>query len=121
MSISVSIILDTRRMKKKNEKYPIKIRIIHKREIRNYQTIYDLSEEEFKKFSATRINEGLAEIRKRITDLKRQAENFIAQSNPFEFHEFENDFVAENKMFKKREFKKFLPQLLPEEFDYTPY
>jgi integrase/recombinase XerD len=121
MSVSVSIILDTRRMKKKNKKYPAKIRVIHKREPRDYQTIFDLSEEEFRKFSASRISVELQEARKKLNDLKREAENFIEQLNPFEFHEFENEFVKDNKLFKQREFKKFIPELAPDEFDYSPY
>ena len=121
MSVTISIILDTRRMKRKNQKYPTKIRVIHKREPRDYQTIFDLTSEEFKKFSSPRIADELQEIRKKLNDLKRGAENFVEQSHPFEFHEFENDFVKENKLFRQREFKQFVPQVSPDEFDYSQY
>jgi len=121
MSVTISIIFDTRRMKMKNKKFPTKIRVIHKRETRDYQTIFDLTPEEFKKFSSPRIADELQEIRKKLFDLKRISENYAEQSNPFEFHEFENEFVKDNKLFRQREFKQFIPQVAPDKFDYSQY
>src|SRR6186713_3652867 len=119
MSVTISIIFDTRRMKMKNKKFRTKIRVIHKRETRDYQTIFDLTPEEFKKFSSPRIADELQEIRKKLFDLKRISENYAEQSNPFEFHEFENEFVKDNKLFRQREFKQFIPQVAPDKFDYS--
>lgn len=120
MSATISLILDTRRIKK-NQKYPVKLRVIYKRETRDYQTIFDLSESEFKKFSASRISDELQDTRKKLNDLKRNAENFVEASMPFEFHELENEFVKDNRLFKPREFKAPIIELAVEEFDYSPY
>jgi len=120
MSVTISLILDTRRIKK-NQKYPVKLRVIYKRETRDYQTIFDLSESEFKKFSASRVSDELHDTRKKLNDLKRNAENFVEASVTFEFHELENDFVKDNRLFKPREFKAPIVELAVEEFDYSPY
>lgn len=120
MSATISLILDTRRIKK-NQKYPVKLRVIYKRESRDYQTIYDLTESEFAKFTAPRISDELQEIRKNLFDLKRATENFVAASVVFEFHELENDFIKDNKFFKAREFKQHVPEIAPDLFDFSPY
>lgn len=57
MPTSISITLDTRRVKKKTRKYPIKLLVIHESEPKSYQTIYDLTQEEFNRLSASRILE----------------------------------------------------------------
>jgi len=59
MSIQLSIILDTRRMKMKTKKYPVKLRVTFEREVQYYQTIYDLSKEDYEKLSSSRISEDL--------------------------------------------------------------
>ncbi len=59
MSILLSIILDMRRMKMKTKKYPLKLRVTHEREVQYYQTIYDLSKEDYKKLYSSRISEEL--------------------------------------------------------------
>jgi integrase/recombinase XerD len=120
MSISISIILDTRRVKK-NQKYPVKLRVIYKRESRDYQTVYDLSEADFKKFTASRISDELNEVRKQLNGAKRGAENFAESLYPFEFYEFESEFVKGNKLFKQREFKEPVVEVAADSFDYTPY
>jgi integrase/recombinase XerD len=120
MSVSISIILDTRRVKK-NQKYPVKLRVIHNRESRDYQTVYDLSEADFKKFNASRISDELSEIRKKLNDAKRGAENFSESLYSFEFYELESEFVKGNKLFKQREFKEPIVEIAADSFDYTPY
>ena len=59
MSISVKIILDTRRIKQKTSKYPVKLRVTFKRVSRNYTTVYELSDKDFDKLTASRISTEL--------------------------------------------------------------
>ncbi len=49
MSATINIIPDTRRIKK-NNKYPVKLRVTFGRVPEYYQAIFDLSKEEFDKF-----------------------------------------------------------------------
>lgn len=120
MSVSISIILDKRRVKK-SQKYPVKLRVICKRETRDYQTVVDLAESDFKKFNASRISDELQEIRKKLNDAKRNAENFAEASVPFEFYEFETEFIKDNRLFRQREFKEPVVEIAADSFDYTPY
>lgn len=120
MSISISIILDTRRVKK-NQKYPVKLRVICKRETRDYQTVYDLSGADFKKLNVSRISEELQQIRKDLNDAKRNAENFAESLYQFEFYEFEKEFIKDNRLFRQREFKEPVVEIAADAFDYTPY
>ncbi|HEY4936623.1 MAG TPA: hypothetical protein VII44_08585, partial [Puia sp.] len=71
MSVSVVITLDTRRMKAKSGKYPVKLLVTCDSEPRRYQTIYDLTQEEFNYLSANRITDGLKLIRDNLKQIKR--------------------------------------------------
>ena len=74
MSIQLSIILDTRRMKMKTKKYPVKLRVTFERAVQYYQTIFDLSKEEYKKLSSSRISEDLKQIQDKLRTIERDAE-----------------------------------------------
>ncbi len=121
MNISTSIILDTRRIKNKNDKYPIKLRITINRVTRNYQTVFDLSVEEFERLSASRVSETLQAVRTSLQELKRTLENFISDKEPSGFTEFENDFISDNKNFKRKKFKQEVLSIPIDEFDYSPF
>ncbi|HEX8355949.1 MAG TPA: hypothetical protein VF610_00985, partial [Segetibacter sp.] len=121
MSTSVSIVLDTRRMKSKTGTYPVKLRVISKRVTKDYPTIFDLSEADYKKFSAPRINQELAEVRAKLQDIKQQAENFVTDNRPFEFSEFEAEVIMDNPLFKQKEWKRPAASVSPDEFDYSPF
>ena len=58
MSVSIAIVLDTRRVKKDNL-YPVKLRVTIDRKREYYPTIYDLSKEDYQKFLAPRISNEL--------------------------------------------------------------
>lgn len=121
MNISTSLILDIRRIKKKNNKYPVKLRIIIDRKNRTYQTKFDLTEEEFNRLSASRINESLQEIKSSLQELKRTLDNFIKQKDPSDFRDFENGFIRENKIFRRRVFKQETLPIPVDKFDYSPF
>ncbi|MBD0333345.1 MAG: site-specific integrase [Chitinophagaceae bacterium] len=121
MSISTSIILDTR-YEKKSGKYPVKLRVISNRVPRDYQTIYDLSQADYKKLSAPRVSDEMQEIRKKFQGIITSADALIGQLEPFDFFDFEKEFIHGNKLFKP---KKLRPTEVETEaaddFDYGPY
>ncbi len=108
MSVSARVVLDTRRIKKSN-KYPVKARVVFKRNTRDFQTVYDLSKEEFGRLTASRISDDLAIIRDNLKKIKRNADAFIEDNrNDFSYDEFEVCFVKEEQLFKKRKDKEII-------------
>lgn len=120
MSIQLSILLDTRRMKMKTKKYPIKLRVTHQREVQYYQTIFDLSEEEYKKLRSPRISEELINIRDQLKSIERNAEAVI-DLETFTFPEFEKDYILNNCLFHQRKFIKGLISPEAYHFDISLY
>lgn len=121
MSISTSIILDKRRIKKKTGKYPVKLRVIIDRKNRNYQTRFDLTDEEFNRLSASRISDSLQEIKSVLQELKRTLGNYIKEKDPTGFREFEYGFIRDNKIFRRRQFKHEDAPVPVDDFDYSPF
>ena len=87
MSASTSIILDTRRMKKKDT-FPVKLQVTHQRVTNHYQTIFDLSKEDYEKLTAPRISGSLQNIRDKLKLLQRNCEYYINEISHFSFYEF---------------------------------
>ena len=58
MSATASIILDTRRLKIKTKKFPVKLQVSFDRVTLHYQTIFDLSKDDYGKLSSPRIGKG---------------------------------------------------------------
>ncbi|MBN8853037.1 MAG: hypothetical protein BGO55_14110 [Sphingobacteriales bacterium 50-39] len=99
MSVSVSIILDKRRMKLKIKKYPVKLRVIHQRKTKLYCTIYDLSVEEYGKLNAPNLGAGLKTIRNKLKDIERDADSAIRSMTAFHFDDFQKEYIANNPLF----------------------
>ena len=124
MPAIVSIILDTRRMKIKTGKYPVKLQVSFERTTLHYQTIFDLTKDEYSKLSAPRIGSGLLNIRDRLKSLGRESEDYIKDVSSFSFYEFERDFITPHELFRRR---KKLKTPEPDQknvqyaFDYSPY
>jgi arginine/lysine/ornithine decarboxylase len=76
MSITINIILDTRRIKK-SEKYPIKLRVTHDRNSEYYQTIFDLTKNDYDKLSASRISNELQTIRDKLKFIETTAQTAV--------------------------------------------
>jgi hypothetical protein len=87
MSVSAKITLDTRRLKRKNKKYPVKLLVTCDRLPQRYQAIFDLNEEDFNKLSASRISSELKEVRDKIKEIARSAEETIKKLVPFSFEQ----------------------------------
>lgn len=102
MPVSLSIILDTRRIKQKINKYPVKLRVTFERKTKNYGTIYDLSEEEFGKLNAPNVGVGLKAIRNKLKDMEREADNVIRSMTAFHFDDFEKNFILDHPLFNQQ-------------------
>ncbi len=102
MSVSLSILLDTRRIKTKTKKYPVKLRVTCEREVQYYQTTYDFSKEEYKKLSSSHISEELKKIREQLRSIERNAEAVVLNLETFTFIDFEKDYVLNNPLFHQR-------------------
>lgn len=115
MSIQLSVLLDIRRMKIKTKKYPIKLRVTYEREVQYYQTIYDLSKEEYKKPSSPRISQELKKIRDQLHSIERHAEAAV-DFERFNFTEFEKDYILNNPLFHQR--KSIRQIIVPKSFQF---
>lgn len=102
MPASISIILDTRRLKQKTGKYPVKLLVTFERNPQRYQTIYDLSQEEFDKLSASRISAPLQEIRSKLKEIEFNADKAAKALDPFTFEDFEKEYILNNPSFHQR-------------------
>lgn len=120
MSATIAIILDTRRMKQ-TEKYPVKLRVTFQRAPEYYQTVFDLSKDDWEKLSASRISNELQAVRDRLREMERQAENAIKELAPFSFSEFEKTFVKSHPHFRRRKERQQIEESNQAEFDYKPF
>ena len=121
MSTTLSIILDTRRIKKSN-KYPVKLRITFERVTEYYQTIFDLTKDEYDKLSASRISNELQTIRDKLKEIERTAENAVKDLGSFSFSDFENEFIYNNALlFRQRKLKPAILSKDTSEFDYSSF
>ena len=124
MSVSIVITLDTRRLKQKTQKYPIKLLVTFESEPRRYQTIYDLTQAEYENLSATRVSDQMQKIRDSLKLIKRKAEDAATALNPFSFNDFEKGYIFGNPLFRQRKhIKKVVAAAYarPDDFDYSPY
>jgi integrase len=122
MSISVAFFLDTRRGKRKSKVYPVKLRVTSNRVSRNFTTIYDLTEEDYKKLKARNVSETLRKIRDDLDSIQSDAKIVIKQIDPFEFGEFKRDFIDGHQLFKQRTSKRpARTESTPSKFDFSEY
>jgi len=120
MSATISIVLDTHRIKK-NQKYPVKLRVTLERVTEYYQTIFDLSADDYEKLSASRISNELQSVRDQLKEIERTAENAAKEIYPFSFEDFEKDFIQNNNLFRRRKLKPAIPPPSTSEFDYSSF
>ncbi len=123
MSVSIAIVLDTRRVKK-NSKFPVKLRVISGRVPKDYPTVFELTETDYKKLSAPRINEELQEVRKKFQEITTGADTMIRQLETFFFSAFEAEYINKHpKLFKPKKSKELTQQPVSEQddFNYTPF
>lgn len=92
MSLSLYLFHDTR-FAKKSGKYPVKLCVNFERTPRKFQTIYDLTVEEWNKLEAPRVTDCLQKIRQKLKEIQVQATDFASKMDPFTFPEFEKTFI----------------------------
>lgn len=120
MSILLSVLLDTRRMKMKTKKYPVRLRVTFERQVQYYQTIFDLSKDEYKKLSSSRISDELKKIRDKLRSIERDADDII-DIEIFSFGKFEKDYILNNPLFHQRKSIKENIVLQSYQFDMSLY
>ncbi|WP_315819396.1 phage integrase SAM-like domain-containing protein [Paraflavitalea speifideaquila] len=113
--------MDTRRIKQRTGTYPIKVRVTYDRKPQEYQTIFDLSEEDYKKLANPRGGGKLLEIRGKLKDIEYEAGQVAKKLDPFTFEEFQKDYILNHPFFLQR--KTIQKSILPAEylFDRTLY
>jgi len=121
MIATARIILDNRRMKKKTNKYPLKLQVTFQRVSRLYPFGMELTEPDYKKLSAPRISEELVNIRDKLKILHREADIFIENNKPFSFFVFETSFINTNELFKPKVVKDAAVYIKKDDFDYSIY
>lgn len=125
MYATARIILDTRRMKIRTGKYPLKLQVSFQRVTQRYQTIFELSAVNYNKLNAPRISADLQSIKEKIREIEKAASDFIDELDVFSFYQFERDFIAHHELFKPRknlkEPEEEQPAPAPHEFDFSPY
>jgi integrase/recombinase XerD len=102
MPASLSVILDTRRIKQKINKYPVKLRVTSGRRTKNYATIYDMSQQEFGKLNASNLGATLKVIRNKLRDMEREADNVIRAMTCFHFEDFEREYISNHPLFNPK-------------------
>jgi integrase/recombinase XerD len=120
MPATISILLDTRRIKK-SSKYPVKLRVTFERATEYYSTIFDLSKVEYDKLTASRISVELKKIRSKLRAIESTAETSANNLDPFNFPEFEKDFIQHNNLFQQKKLKPEIQSAINDSFDYRPF
>jgi len=90
-SVSSKVILDKRRIKKDN-KYPIKVRITHERYSKYYYTGNDATAGEWEIINSENAKDELWDIKHEITNILQDIKKTIKPIKPFSFDEFEEEF-----------------------------
>ena len=93
---TVHLQLITRR-KKKDNTYPVKIRVVYQRLYHDYRTGIDLTEESFKNAMVEKYKEPSRKTRIKLDALKVKADKIIENLKPFTFQKFEKEFYGRVK------------------------
>lgn len=114
---SVSFFLDTRRIKKKTNKYPLKLRVYCQELVQFYTTVFDLSQDEYKKLDAKRVSDELQDIRETLKKIIVAAGAVIDKQEVFSFSDFERGYIRNNPHFiqKKAKVEKKVEDAVPAE------
>jgi integrase len=95
--------LDTRRNRKKTTTYPVKLRVTFDRKPQEYQTVFNLTQEDYNKLGASRINDRLKEIQNKLNDIQTDANKVAKAIDLFTFEEFEKDYILHHPYFHQRQ------------------
>jgi integrase/recombinase XerD len=93
MGVTTKLYLDTRK-KKKDSKYPVKLRVIYRRKSRYYATGYDLTKAEFKKVMGEKPRGDFKEIDIELSAIEKKAIDIINDLKTFSFDTFRFRFTG---------------------------
>ena len=88
---------------------------------RNYQTIYELSVEDWNKLDASRVSSSLQTIRDKLKIIEATARDSILKQELFSFEDFEKDYILNNPLFRQRSSIKRVALSTEYLFDRTLY
>lgn len=115
--ISTTIVLDTRRVKK-NDVYPVKLRVTFERKQKYYPTKYNLSKEEYERLMfGKKLSEKDKEKKNKINDYQAKAASIIQEIQVFSWLRFENLYYTDRaaKEFVDKAFDEYITYLKEEE------
>lgn len=81
--------------KKRNGKYPVKVRIVYQRMYHDYRTGIDMSEEEFAQANAPKPKKEFREASARLNELKAKMNQILGSLKVFTFQKFEEAFYGQ--------------------------
>ena len=120
MAASSIFTLDRRRVKK-NGTYPVKLRISYKGKTRDFQTIYDLTQEDFRKLDTSHPGKVLRDINQQLDLLRAKADTLCKEMRGFTFEKFEFELYGGQHCLKAKKKKDKPFTLLDSEFDFEPF
>jgi len=92
MKPTLLLLLDTR-SKKKDDKFPLKLRIIFNRKVKYYATGYDMTEDEWKALaSGEKLKKDQKEVKETVIGFQGKAQTIIRNMRIFSFASFEKHF-----------------------------
>ncbi len=91
MEVTTAIILDTRRIRK-DETYPVKLRLTYQRKRQYYNISYFLTEEDFAKVMGAKPRNGYKDLRLKFADIEKDAIKLIESLPVFNFDLFKKRF-----------------------------
>lgn len=120
MSITYGLFLDTRRAKK-NEKYPVKLRVTFERVTQYYQTVFDLTKEDFQKLKMSRLSPELRIVKEQMQEIEVATQRYVNGFESFSFRDFEKSFIYDNHLFRPRKLKAAPDFTASNAFDFSPF
>lgn len=124
MAVSFSVFLDKRRIIRKRLSYPIKLRVIHDRVPKEYQTVHNLDEAAYQKLGASHLSADLLKVKNDLKEIKSTVGEAIRKIDPFDFWVFKRDIIIGNPLFVQKKAKQCIKTVSAsgaDKFDYSEY
>jgi integrase/recombinase XerD len=119
--VTIDLYFDDRYVSKKDGTCPFKLYVYSGGEPEYYPTIFRLSPHDKAKLIAPRLGEELQRIKTKLQEIEDGARAVAKDLVPFNYEEFEKDFILENPLFDQSKIKpRAISPKLPD-FDFTPF
>jgi integrase/recombinase XerD len=92
-----SYIILAKARKKRNGKYPVKVRVVHQRLYRDFRTGLDLTEEEFTQANAPKPRKEHRPAAAKLNELKAKMNRAVNSLKVFTFQKFEDAFYSQKE------------------------